>query len=61
MPDWSRRKFLSCAFVLDRVVAAIWVTNHALHKAYETPECYGVILHNRVDGCQQITHALDIA
>ena len=36
-------------------------TYHALHESNEAPECYGIILHDSVDGREQIAHALNVA
>lgn len=36
-------------------------TYHALHEADKTPEGDSVILHDCINGCEQIAHALNVA
>lgn len=37
------------------------ITYHAIHEVDETPKGYCIILHDCIDGSEQVTHALDIA
>jgi hypothetical protein len=47
MPDWSRKSsFPVHGWIM--IVIGSRVTNHAVHKTDEAPECYGVILHDRI-------------
>ena len=37
------------------------ITYHPVHKPYEAPESNGIILHDCVYGCKQVTHTLYVA
>jgi hypothetical protein len=59
MPDWSLKKFRSYSsqcLIDDRNVVAY----HAFHESDKGPEGNSVVLHDRVYGCKEIAHALDV-
>jgi hypothetical protein len=35
-------------------------THHTIHKIDKAPKGHGIILHDSIDGSEEITHALDI-
>jgi hypothetical protein len=60
MPDWSRRKFRSYLRLDIVMLEKERVAYHAAHKFDEPPKGNGIVLHDSVNGGEQITHALDI-
>src|SRR5436190_12407363 len=51
---------MSTKKVKDPTLAFGSLTHHPIHETNEAPECDSVVLHHRINRCQEITHTLNI-